>query len=448
MNKCYMSVQWHITESCLGRCKHCYMQEKEKELSKEEILKILSNLEEFEKNQNFAINNFAITGGDPLLSKNFEFILSELKKRGKNISIMGTPDTISEKSIEILKKYDIENIQLSLDGLEETHDYMRGKGSFKKTLIQAKFLQESGIKVNIMFTVTNNNYIELIPLMSVIVENQIDSFSFDFLCPIGEGKNLSVIAPEESYKLLNNYLNEKERFERDGTKTFFHEKSSLLRLVRETRGEYSTFSTKSTQVVSGCYVGFTSFAISAGGYFMACRRLGKKMGNLLNETLEDIFFESELLKKYRRPEYFKNCGKCKMFKFCRGCPAVAIGESRDEFSKVSYCFSNSEDVEYPKTSLEIDKSKERELISNHMFNIFNNEFKSLIKRKEIQDLIFLFLFEETQKLEFFKNPKCFLEELNVNVTDREIELCRYYLELYREGLVPSIIQYIFGEKIW
>ncbi|MGL6065742.1 MAG: hypothetical protein ACRC0R_01595, partial [Cetobacterium sp.] len=172
--------------------------------------------------------------------------------------------------------------------------------------------------------------------------------------------------------------------------------------------------------------------------------------------LEDIFLTDPILKKYRRPEFFKSCGSCKMFKFCRGCPAVAIGETGDEFSKISHCFNNDKTNEKKNAKIFSNKNKtldsgkilERELILRHMSNIFINKFDKVLKKNQVQDLLFLLIFKEKEKNNFFKNPKSFLRELNFELTDEEIELCQYYMELYRKGKVPNILSLILGEEKW
>ena len=71
MTKDYFSMQWHITDKCDQRCKHCYIYAgKDKEYSpefdyetlKKIFLNYLDTCNRMNKNP-----NIAITGGDPLL---------------------------------------------------------------------------------------------------------------------------------------------------------------------------------------------------------------------------------------------------------------------------------------------------------------------------------------------------------------------------------------------
>ena len=105
-----LSVQWHITSRCMKRCRHCYMFESERyrteienELTYEKMVAILDDINEFEKKYNFGVNDFFITGGDPVLNPDYENLLLELKRRGKRIYIMGNPETLTPEIIKVFK---------------------------------------------------------------------------------------------------------------------------------------------------------------------------------------------------------------------------------------------------------------------------------------------------------------------------------------------------------
>lgn len=446
MDKCFTTIQWHITEKCNNNCRHCYMSKDSKDLSKNEILKILENIDDFEEKWKFEVSEYIITGGDPLLSNNIEFIFEELKKRNKRISILGNPDTVTDTSIKLLKKYGVENFQLSLDGLKEKHDYIRKNGSFDLTLEKAKLLIKNDIAVNIMFTVNKENYQDVIPLMEIVAKNNITSFSFDFLCSIGNGKELKTLTSKEVEDLLKAYLIEKDRL-RKSYDTFFHEKSSLFRKLR---GENNNFILhkimKDNRRYLGCYIGFTSFAISSDGAFMPCRRLGEKYENLLSVKLEDIFLSDIRLKKYRRSMFYKECGECLYFNFCRGCPAISKSESGNSLEKPSICSSKVENSnKLIDIGLETSKDEERKLIAEHYINIFFNNIESYIsKSKSIRELILLFTFEPEIREEFLGNPNDVLKELNIHCNSSEIEIVGFYVELLHMGYSFDLSKYLFG----
>lgn len=449
MNKCFLTIQWHITEKCNNNCKHCYMIHENKELSKKEILKILNNIDNFEKEWNFEVIEYSITGGDPILSENFEFLLNELSKRKKRIIVLGNPDTLDDNILKLLKKYKVQGFQLSLDGIRERHDYIRKEGSFDLTIEKAKLLLDNNILVNIMFTVNKQNYLDLIPLMEKVAKVGITSFSFDFLCATGNGRNLPTLNSEEVEKLLKEYLKKKEELSKKYN-TFFHEKSSLFRKVRSIDKKFNLHEIMTkNKICLGCYIGFNSFAISADGFFMPCRRLGDKYASLLVENLEDIFLGNKELKKYRRANFYKECGKCTFFNFCRGCPAISKYESGNALNKPSICKQMIEnDGKIEETSLETTLFEERNIIENHYINFFYNNINEVLRNNKLRDLILLFLFEYSLMENFIKEPENTLKSLNSICSKEEIEMLSFFIELLHMGWMNNYIRtYLFGGKI-
>ncbi len=140
IGNCYIE----ITSKCNLSCKHCYNQSPKnpnEEISYKAICSLVDNL--------FISNAKSITlsGGEPLLHKNFLKILDYITKRGLNATIVTNGTLINTKFIEYIKKYSLLTLQISLDGATaETNDIVRGHGSFNKTIHNIDQLKKSGIK--------------------------------------------------------------------------------------------------------------------------------------------------------------------------------------------------------------------------------------------------------------------------------------------------------------
>ena len=94
------SLQWHITQKCQNRCKHCYMDEQAHDLTYEEYLECINNIADFEKKNDFNVSMVALTGGDPLLNKDWYKIACDLKKRNKKIMLLGNPENLTIENLE------------------------------------------------------------------------------------------------------------------------------------------------------------------------------------------------------------------------------------------------------------------------------------------------------------------------------------------------------------
>jgi MoaA/NifB/PqqE/SkfB family radical SAM enzyme len=97
---------------------------------------------------------WGFNGGEPLLRTD----VGELIKFGKNLGFkcfISTNGTLIPQNIEKLK--DIDLVLISIDGPEEIHDNIRGKGNFQKTIEGLKILQKNKIPTFIVTVIHKNN---------------------------------------------------------------------------------------------------------------------------------------------------------------------------------------------------------------------------------------------------------------------------------------------------
>ncbi len=84
-------------------------------------------------------------------------------------------------------------------------------------------------------------------------------------------------------------------------------------------------------IYGGCHCGQNSLTILPDGQVMACRRAaGSVVGRLPEDDLWQIWMVR--MEKYRNFRRFKKCASCPLVSFCRGCPAVAMGETGDFYA--------------------------------------------------------------------------------------------------------------------
>lgn len=181
------AFQWHITDECDQRCKHCYIfangdcagftrmpwsQMKEVIDQAEELCEKLTR-------QPY----FYVTGGDPILHPDFWRLAELLHERGFMWCVMGNPFHLDDETCHRMKELGCRKYQLSLDGLEATHDYFRKPGSFADTLRAIECLKRAGIWVAIMNTVSSTNAHELPKLIDLAASLEVDVFAFGRYCP-------------------------------------------------------------------------------------------------------------------------------------------------------------------------------------------------------------------------------------------------------------------------
>lgn len=432
-----ISIQWHITTECGNRCRHCYVfdeatyaDERANTLSLEGLLRVLDRIEEFERKRDVSIEHFTISGGDPLLREDcFEF-LSVLKEHGKSFRILGNPETLTEKNASRLKELGVDIFQMSLDGLEATHDDFRSPGSFRRTLDALELLKRHGIRSNIMFTLYPANADQLIPLMKFMAtETSTVSFSFDVGSYVGNAKDIGEqwFTKEQLHKLLSDYIDEKHRLRIQGYPVAMREKPNLLKLAQFEKGMLHPVGMRSAPIISGCLAGWISLSILSDGTVLACRRLPIPVGKLPEQSFEEIFLGNELLKKFRRPEFFASCGDCDFYQSCRGCPANVYGVTGDPFAEHPFCFRKDIDRTTEETDL-IQPGPPMNTTYDEEFAYFASKFRKVdtklvrafLHQEDLQALFVDLVYDASKKAAFLLEPRTYVRKRSINIDDEQL----------------------------
>ncbi|GHV93590.1 hypothetical protein AGMMS50268_40930 [Spirochaetia bacterium] len=335
----YFAFQWHITDNCDQRCKHCYIFSGDStipitEMSWSDMQKTLDNCVEM-CGALGRIPYFYITGGDPILHNDFWRLLELLKSKDIAFSIMGNPFHLSNDVCQRLQFYGCERYQLSLDGLKTTHDRIRKSGSFDTTLEKIPCIHNAGIRSVIMTTVSGTNNAEIPELIDVVVEHGVDVFAFASYCPTNFDKGAH-IEPEQYKQFLDVCWNKFEQHKDSGT--IFNLKDHLWTLYLHEKGLFTIPENLDDDVIyDGCNCGISHLTILPNGNIYACRRMDSVIGNVFTDRLSDVFF-NEKMDKCRNFNAFEKCSKCELMRFCRGCPAVAYGYTHNAYSADPQCW--------------------------------------------------------------------------------------------------------------
>lgn len=338
-------LQWHITNKCENRCSHCYIPNEVKSIDNSDILtlneskKIMDDLANFGDNLNVATRiNFS--GGNPLLREDFPAFMEYAKEKEIITGILGNPYPLTKENLEMLHNNNLHRYQISLDGLEKTHDSIRGKGNYKLSLDGINKLNDYGIWVSVMATISKNNYKEIPSLCEIAFEAGAKHFDFARIVPIGEGKDMmdEQLTPNEYKKFLFTMYQKYETLKINGVRsTFMGKKDPLWNLMYRDLGILEPLS-KGEGVIGGCTIGKSSLCLDVDGTVYPCRRMPEPIGNIRQSSLKELFLYSKKINEYRNFEKIEGCGDCNLMGVCRGCRAVAYGNTRDYFSKDPQCW--------------------------------------------------------------------------------------------------------------
>lgn len=193
----YLELQ--ITKRCNLRCKHCFVGERmDVDLPIDKITKILKDFEELQGLR------LLITGGEPLLHPQFDKINNLLPKLAFRKILFTNGLILTE---DWLNKLKVQEIQISLDGIKEGHESLRGKNTFDRTLSAIKRAITKGFDVSVATVIHKKNLHEFDELEEVIKNLGVREWTVDALTLSGNLKfNQDFwVEPEVAGKIMGKY---------------------------------------------------------------------------------------------------------------------------------------------------------------------------------------------------------------------------------------------------
>jgi len=294
-------------------------------MSLEQGIRILDDVRIFCRERR-VMKAVSFTGGNPFLYPHFTDLYRAASERGFSIGILGNP-TERGKIEELLSIQRPTHFQVSLEGLQEQNDFIRGEGHFNRVIEFLKVLRELNIFSMVMLTLTKNNMKEIIPLAEILNEHA-DRFHFNRLSMVGEGAKLVLPDKEEYLKFLDSYEKAIQKYPVLGLK------DNMLSIQWYKRG----FEPFGGCTAFGCGAAFNFLAVLSDGEVHACRKFPSPLGNIYHQSIADIY-DSLQAQRYRAG--CKACHACKLHPVCGGCLAVAYSLGRNIFKeKDPFCFIN------------------------------------------------------------------------------------------------------------
>lgn len=169
----------NITNICNLSCKHCYIQYPGKlEIHPDVFEKAVSQFEDM------GGLKLMISGGEPLIHSRFWELMEILRSYELRVVLLSNGTLINKVTARKLSSY-VHEVQVSIDGIR-SHDLLRGKGSFARSMKGISNLSESRIPVSIATMVHKYNTDEFEEMEKLFSEKKAISWSVDVPCIVGE----------------------------------------------------------------------------------------------------------------------------------------------------------------------------------------------------------------------------------------------------------------------
>lgn len=320
------SVIWDITNRCNLKCRHCYVAAEKRnpeDLSTREARSIIDQLREAR------VFTLSFSGGEPLLRDDlYELLQYAAKTFTVNVASNGL--LIDEDTAGKLKTTGITHVQLSLDGLKEAHDYLRGKKGVFDNLVETTTLLK---KVGLRFGMTSVIYKKNVHQIKETIKcaEALGAFAIRFyrLIYTGRGKNItSLDVTTSEYK--------------DALQDIYSYKGRIHALADEAFGFLLHGRGNPHQWV-GCQAGRTLAGVKANGQVVPCPMFADPVfycGKLPDESFADVWETSPVLTRFRNLDMIHGtCHQCAYLHQCGGgCRAAVYAKTGDLYASDYRCF--------------------------------------------------------------------------------------------------------------
>jgi len=167
-NRYFPALNWMITGRCNYNCLHCFNASDNAPLMSEWTLEEAKQL--LDEARECGINAFTITGGEPMLHRNFFEIMEGIYRRGMYVEELNTNGYfITQEALERLKEIGCRPlIKISFDGAGH-HDWMRNKKGAQEDALRAiRLCVANGFAVKAQTNVHRKNVDAMLPTAELL----------------------------------------------------------------------------------------------------------------------------------------------------------------------------------------------------------------------------------------------------------------------------------------
>lgn len=316
------NLELEISNPCNEHCVHCYrhcLNSRKEFLSAKDAESVLNQAKKL------GAKNVTVTGGESLLNPEWREICKITESLGFRLSLFTNGSLMTESDADFISGLtNLREVQFSLYSLDEaTHDKITGlKGSCAKTKNAVRMMQERKVPIFISCPAMQENKNSFPDVMRKMDAENIPS------CVV------LMIFGSSDYKgeNLSHQLTEKDledffpiAMENNGALSYIFGKSRPKNL--------SEIDFYGGAISSLCVSGDGTIYPMIGWY--------EPLGNIVNDSLKDVFENNPLLQKIRKIKVsdIPECVKCEASDFCTFCPTPHLTANHGKLGKLdkNYC---------------------------------------------------------------------------------------------------------------
>lgn len=179
---------WECTTRCNLHCRHCGSDcsqlSREKDMPLQDFISVLDTIPQKNRPKDFTV---VLTGGEPLLRPDIVEIGREIRRRGFAWGVVSNGWNYTEQMQQKLLGAGMGALTISLDGMEDTHDWMRGvPGSYQRTVKAIElFRKEPRLNADVVTCVNKRNLSQLEQIYGLLSGIGLKQWRLFTVIPIG-----------------------------------------------------------------------------------------------------------------------------------------------------------------------------------------------------------------------------------------------------------------------
>lgn len=303
---------WEITLACDLKCHHCGSRAGKRradELTTEECLDLVRQL------ARMGTREVTLIGGEAYLRRDWLRIIREVRDCGMDCTMQSGGLNLTEDRIKAAADAGLQGLGISIDGLREVHDRVRGvKGSFDAAFKALDAIQKCGITSSVNTQITSFVIPQLRDLMNLFIDAGAKNWQIQLTVAMGRAAD----NPElllQPYELLELMPLLAELFEEGADRGFLLQPGNNIGYFGPYEAVWRGSGDDRIHWTS-CNAGQNTLGIEADGTIKGCPSLATSTyagGNIRDLSLKDIWWNTDELSINR------NRGNAELWGFCGSC---------------------------------------------------------------------------------------------------------------------------------
>jgi len=313
---------WEITLACDLKCHHCGSRAGKRrsgELTTDEALDLVRQL------ARMGTREVTLIGGEAYLRRDWLQIIREVRDQGMDCTMQSGGLNLTEARIKDAVDAGLQALGISIDGLRDVHDRLRGvKGSFDAALKALYAIKKSGITSSANTQITSLVIPQLRQLMNLFIDAGARNWQVQLTVAMGRAAD----NPElllQPYELLELMPLLAELFEEGADRGFLLQPGNNIGYFGPFESVWRGSGDDRVHWTS-CNAGQNTLGIEADGTIKGCPSLPTSPyagGNVRDLSLRDIWWNTDQLSINRgrtNSELWGFCGSCYYADVCKaGC---------------------------------------------------------------------------------------------------------------------------------